>query len=207
MRLLSLGLAMLLAACTTPKPRPIDGTQNVPGGGPILSESQSEVLSSHDLYIARARATFPEAKRRFLAGLPPGYQLLVRTRGTLKVVDKIESGKITGHWRPLQQYLREDPRQIHEDEIVDWGIVREDRPSRLFAGTLVTSVRSGTDATCRQAQLALESATRTEAFGACGSLGYKRLCGDEGVWGIGSCRWDEQTRSYRVEGFMFFGCC
>src|SRR5438270_12177964 len=56
-------------------------------------------------YIAKARATYPDAKRRFLAGLPRGYRFSVRVplfdadgkrEDSFIAVEKISDGKITG---------------------------------------------------------------------------------------------------------------
>ena len=50
-----------------------------PPDTPKLMKSQ-ESLAAYDRaiapYVAKARATYPGAKKRFLAGLPPGYRLL-----------------------------------------------------------------------------------------------------------------------------------
>jgi len=56
-------------------------------------------------YVAKARATYPAAKARFLAGLPPGYSFAVRVRlkdsnghreDSFLTVTKITGEKITG---------------------------------------------------------------------------------------------------------------
>src|ERR1700738_1814296 len=56
-------------------------------------------------YVAKARATYPAARKRFLAGLPPGYKFSVylslfdrdRKREDIFVdVDNIKNGKVTG---------------------------------------------------------------------------------------------------------------
>src|SRR5256885_660569 len=44
--------------------------------------SSKEKLAAYDRaiapYVAKARAPYPDAKKRFLAGLPPGYRFSVR---------------------------------------------------------------------------------------------------------------------------------
>jgi hypothetical protein len=62
-------------------------------------------------YVAQARNTYPQAKRRFLQGLPRGYVLFVTTR----LRDSKE------HW---EQALRaENPR-------LDWTIANPDGTRR-----------------------------------------------------------------------------
>lgn len=89
-------------------------------------------------YIAKSRATYPEAKRRFLAGLAPGYRFSVRTRltdpdGTIEDsflrVEKIENGKVTGVLGAvdLVHSFKEGQRiTIPESKIDNWVIVRPD---------------------------------------------------------------------------------
>ena len=162
--------------------------------------------------IARARATFPEAKRRFLAGLPAGYVLIVESEKTLIVVYKIESGEIQGRTVFAQQFVSPDKFRIHERELTEWGIVEESVAaegnfSRLVRGTRVTPVGIGAGATCSQAQMALESLTRSQAMNACKEIPGSHLCGDEGVWPLGSCQRKARGKSYELKGFMYFGCC
>jgi hypothetical protein len=201
MRSLILGAVILCTACATPGPQPVT--------------TPAEELSSEDLYelmIARARATFPEAKRRFLAGLPEGYVLIVGSERTLIVVDEIESGEIKGGTMSTRQFVSPDNSRIYERELTLWGIIKKDAAegglSRLVTGTRVTSVYTGAGATCSQAQAALESSTRNEARKACDRLpGPQDLCGDEGVWTLGSCQRKAGGKSYELQGFMYFGCC
>jgi len=89
-------------------------------------------------YIAKARATYPEAKKRFLAGLPAGYRFSVRTRLTdpdgaiedsFLRVEKIENGKITGLLGAVDfvhSYKQGQRISIPESKIDNWVIVRPD---------------------------------------------------------------------------------
>ncbi len=89
-------------------------------------------------YIAKSRATYPEAKKRFLAGLPPGYRFSVRTRLTdpdgavedsFLQVKKIEDGKITGILGAVDfvhTYKEGQRITIPESKIDNWVIVRPD---------------------------------------------------------------------------------
>lgn len=197
-------LALFLASCAMPI------GQSTPEDRPakITPESQSEQPSSRELNIIRARTTFAEAKHHFLKGLPEGYELIVEANDALIYVDRIEAGDIMGFPVLTPQYVTEDLLKVYEDEITDWSIVRKGDHSRLADGVaLLTPVRSGTGITCSEARLVLDSSTRDEAIGECGKRGFTRLCGDEGVWAVGSCKWDNATKSHKVDGFMFFGCC
>jgi len=89
-------------------------------------------------YIARSRATYPEAKKRFLAGLPAGYRFSVRTRLTdpdgaiedsFLRVETIENGKITGLLGAVDfvhSYKEGQRITIPESKIDNWVIVRPD---------------------------------------------------------------------------------
>jgi hypothetical protein len=89
-------------------------------------------------YIAKARATYPEAKRRFLAGLPPGYRFSVRTRLTdpngviedsFVRVEQIQNGKITGILGAVDivhSFKEGQLITIPESKIDNWVIVRPD---------------------------------------------------------------------------------
>jgi hypothetical protein len=56
-------------------------------------------------YVAKARATYPDAKKRYLAGLPPGYRLSIQVplfdrdgtrEDSFVAVEKIKDGNVTG---------------------------------------------------------------------------------------------------------------
>jgi len=88
--------------------------------------------------VAKARATYPAAKARFLAGLPPGYSFSVRvrpqgfewpTRRLLLTVNKISGEKITGRLGTvtlLRNYKTGQTISVKESEIDNWVIVRPD---------------------------------------------------------------------------------
>lgn len=89
-------------------------------------------------YVAKARATFPAAKARFLAGLPPGYSFSVRVRledsngrreDSFLTVTKISGEKITGRLGTvslLRNYKTGQAISVKESEIDNWVIVRPD---------------------------------------------------------------------------------
>jgi uncharacterized protein YegJ (DUF2314 family) len=89
-------------------------------------------------YVAKARATYPAAKARFLAGLPPGYSFSVRVRlkdsngrreDSFLTVNKISGEKITGRLETvtlLRNYKTGQTISVKESEIDNWVIVRPD---------------------------------------------------------------------------------
>jgi Uncharacterized protein conserved in bacteria (DUF2314) len=116
-------------------------TRNAPPDKPIQLANKSQ-LAAYDKalapYIAKARATFPSAKKRFQAGLPFGHLFLVRTRLTdsrgvvedcLVEVETIKDGKITGTINRvdvLDNYKRGQRITFSESKIDNWLILRPD---------------------------------------------------------------------------------
>ena len=91
------------------------------------------------LYIAKARATYPAAKKRFLAGLPPGHRFSVRVplidrdRGredTFVRVEKIAGDRITGtisnDLSLVKNYKTGQRITFPESQIDNWLILRPD---------------------------------------------------------------------------------
>ena len=89
--------------------------------------------------IERARATYPRARKRFLAGLPKGHALFVTfaVRGhwdwlewAYIRVQRIENeriyGTIANDLVELQDWHRGDEIEFSEDDILDWTIVKRD---------------------------------------------------------------------------------
>jgi hypothetical protein len=90
-------------------------------------------------YVAKARATYPDAKKRFLAGLPAGYRFSVRvplvdpdgTREDSFVrVYEIKGGKITAGIESelglIKSYKTGQQITFPESKIDNWVIVRPD---------------------------------------------------------------------------------
>lgn len=90
-------------------------------------------------YVAQAQATYPEAKRRYLAGLPPGETFFVtcvlhdwtgRFEQVFLRVDHIEAGMITGRIasqvETVHGYRGGDAHRVLEGDIVDWTISKPD---------------------------------------------------------------------------------
>lgn len=95
-------------------------------------------------YVAKARATYPTAKKRFLAGLPSNYLFTVwlpfdeddkktgeyRQEYVFVIVDRISGGKVYGRINnkilALKSYRLGDRVQFAESRILNWCIVRPD---------------------------------------------------------------------------------
>jgi hypothetical protein len=88
-------------------------------------------------YIAKARSTFPQAKARYLRGLPPGQSFFVTIRlrdqgGRSEViflaVDSLAQDSIFGRiWNQIhvvKGYRLRDRHAVPERDLLDWLITR-----------------------------------------------------------------------------------
>jgi uncharacterized protein YegJ (DUF2314 family) len=116
-------------APNAPKDKPVDATD---------SEVQ-KIEAAIRPYIEKARSTYPQAKARFLTGLPPAHTFFVTTRlhdslnrfeQVFIAVAEIKDGKIVGliasQIRLLTQYRQGDSYSFPESELVDWTISKPD---------------------------------------------------------------------------------
>ena len=115
----------------TPKNKPvhIEGAQQM-----------TDVARAMQPYVAKARKTYPAAKKRFLAGLPPKYLFCLTTKlwdGSHRkfeivfvVADQIKTGTIAGrlatHTKQPVGYNFGDKISFSESEVMDWTIVHPD---------------------------------------------------------------------------------
>lgn len=90
-------------------------------------------------YVAKGRKTYPEAKKRYLAGLPPGRTFFVVTNlrdkaGTTEqvfvAVANVRDGRITGRIATdnltVIGYKKGDPYSFPETDLIDWLITHPD---------------------------------------------------------------------------------
>jgi hypothetical protein len=91
-------------------------------------------------YIAKARKTYPAAKKRFLAGLPPKHLFSLTTKlwdrshtrfeVVFVVAQQIKGGTVVGHLATHTKqpvgYDFGDHISFPESEVIDWTIVRPD---------------------------------------------------------------------------------
>jgi len=102
----------------------------------LVGKQQLEAIAP---YGAKARATYPTAKRRYLAGLPPGYSFAVRKHltdpskhrmeGVYIEVAAIKGGKIYGRIANdvnLPSFHRGQRISFPESELEDWVIFHAD---------------------------------------------------------------------------------
>jgi uncharacterized protein YegJ (DUF2314 family) len=107
----------------------------------VAATSKSEVDALEKAiapYVEQAQRTFPDAKKRFLAGLPTGHKFAVLTKlkasGKVEtvfvLVKKIEGGKITGtinsEVRAITGFKAGDSYTLPEGSMIDWVIVSPD---------------------------------------------------------------------------------
>jgi hypothetical protein len=129
-----------------PRDRPV-------GASTTEQRQQFEVaLAPH---IARARETFPEARGRFLAGLPAHYTFFVtvplsdaagRREMVFLVVDSLARDSVYGRiWNQIhlvQGYHLRDAYATAEAELLDWMISRPDRTEEgNFVGKFLDTYR------------------------------------------------------------------
>jgi hypothetical protein len=109
----------------------------------ISGRSREDALASWRAliapYVAKSRATYPDAKRRYLAGLRPGETFFVTTilvdgeghfEQVFILVDKIEDGVVSGRiFSDVTTVRGFKPRDVYrcpEAEVVDWLISKPD---------------------------------------------------------------------------------
>ena len=108
--------------------------------GQITAEQEKKFDEAIKPYIEQARKTYPEAKQRFLDGLPPKHSFFVTTRlhdpdgrfeQVFVAVKEIKDGKITGIIYSEIQLLKDafkfgDSYTFAESELLDWTITNPD---------------------------------------------------------------------------------
>jgi hypothetical protein len=134
--------SVLLLAPPSTAQRPVELAPNAPQDKPVDARLRCQweaATRAMAPYVAQARASYPEAKRRFLAGLPPRHTFFVtarlqdthgRTEQVFIAVDSLADGQIVGRiWSnvALVQGFRFGQRHmLAESEFVDWLIARPD---------------------------------------------------------------------------------
>jgi hypothetical protein len=115
---------------------------NAPKDQPLTASTGSEAMRmffAMEPYIAHARASWPDAKRRFLVGLPRQHMFFVTTRlrdanGRIEqvfvAVDSVVAKRIYGRiWSQIlivEGYRLQQPYDFPEDDLLDWMIARPD---------------------------------------------------------------------------------
>jgi hypothetical protein len=120
-------------AANAPADRPVD----FEGTSPDEVQAKSRKLIAP--YVAQAMATYPDAKARYLRGLPPGENFFVtvilrdrdgRFEQVFLIVERIEKGLVTGRIASniltVRGFKRDDQHRVYEGDLVDWLITKPD---------------------------------------------------------------------------------
>lgn len=137
-----IAIATLLAAPAAAAQRPVDVAPNAPRDKPVntyMACVRDSMYSAMKPYVAQARATYPAARDRFNAGLPPRHTFFVTTRlrdtsgreeQVFIAVDSIRDGRIAGRiWSQIEVvsgYHLRQPYTFPESELLDWMVARPD---------------------------------------------------------------------------------
>jgi hypothetical protein len=154
-------LGLEVDGCGGPATTPADPhvAANAPQDQPrgIVSAQRQAFLDAVEPYVKQARSTYPAAKAKYLAGLPPHESFFVVTRlvddaGRMEqvfvVVDRIEAGVVEGRiWSELnvvRGYRLRDPIRVQESDLVDWVITKPDGTEEgNFVGKFLDSYDPG----------------------------------------------------------------
>jgi hypothetical protein len=114
----------------TPKDRPVDAR-----GATEIDEYRAAIAP----YVAKGRQTYPEARKRYLNGLSPGWTFFVVTNlhdkaGTTEqvfvAVASVRDGRITGRIATgnltVTGYKKGDSYSFPESDLIDWLITHPD---------------------------------------------------------------------------------
>jgi uncharacterized protein YegJ (DUF2314 family) len=129
-----------------------------PGASAIAAadaKARAEMDAELAAFIARAKATFPDVKRRYQAGLPPGHALFIttrvrdgfgNTRDAFVAVDFIRDGRILGRIASetglLTGVQKGQAYNLTEEELIDWMITGPSGASEgNFVGQFIESKR------------------------------------------------------------------
>jgi hypothetical protein len=136
----------------------VAGAQRLPDK-PVASYDKASFeafLKAEEPYIAKGRATYPAAKKRFLAGLPAGWRFEVRKRlsdpGGFPVeevfieVDAIKNGKVYGRIGSeigaVHGYHQWQRISFRESDVLDWTIVHPDgREEGNYVGKFIDTYK------------------------------------------------------------------
>lgn len=111
----------------------------VDNGHPLKSEQQKAFEDAIKPYVEQALKSYPEAKERFLAGLPAKHFFFVTTRlhdsagrweqvfiTVKEIKDGIITGLIASDIETVSGYKSGDKYSFPESELLDWTISKPD---------------------------------------------------------------------------------
>jgi ketosteroid isomerase-like protein len=131
-----------------------------PPDRPVATRSDSAhaaLMRLMEPYAQQARASYPQARERYLAGLPAGQSFFVTTRlrdaaghveQVFVAVDRIAEGRITGRiWNDVnlvRGFARGQAYTFPETELVDWLIAHPDGTEEgNFVGRFIDDYQRG----------------------------------------------------------------
>jgi hypothetical protein len=108
-------------------------------------------------YVEKARKTYPEAKERFLAGLPPKHFFFVTTRlhdpsgnweqvfiAVKEIKDGVITGLIASDIQTVTGYKSGDKYSFPESELIDWTVSKPDGTEEgNFVGNFLDTYKPG----------------------------------------------------------------
>ena len=138
---LASAVALALFALPAAAQRPIEISPDAPPDRPqgVAACQWEAVLLAMKPYEQQARATYPDARRRFLAGLPDRHTFFITTRlrdeegrneQVFVAVDSIAGARIVGRiWSQIQNvrgYRLGQRYEFADSALVDWTVARPD---------------------------------------------------------------------------------
>jgi uncharacterized protein YegJ (DUF2314 family) len=132
----------LAQAGRNPPPLPTPSPQPTPPQDQTFSANSEEIENFEAAmkpYIEKARKTYPEARQRFLAGLPAKHAFYVTTRlhdkqghyeqvfiAVREIKGETIKGVIASEVEFITDYRRGESYSFPEAELIDWTIVKPD---------------------------------------------------------------------------------
>jgi hypothetical protein len=106
---------------------------------PVKSEDLKKFDEAIKPYVEKARKTYPDARERFLAGLPPKHVFSVTTRlydstgrweqvfiQVTEIKDGLIKGLIASEIETVSGYKQGDTYSLPESELLDWTVSKPD---------------------------------------------------------------------------------
>ena len=128
----------LLAAATLAAAEPVL-SPDAPKDRPVRGQDTARFERAIAPHIARAKASYPAARQRFLAGLPAGQSFFLTTRlvdakgrqeSVFVAIERLQGGQASGRiWNDIQMvegFKRGDRFTFPESALLDWLITHAD---------------------------------------------------------------------------------
>jgi hypothetical protein len=132
-------LSLLIASCLTLAQAQLAPNAPADRPVPVTEDTLSPLERAIAPYVAIAHATYPAAKQRYLAGLPPRHTFFITTRirdasgkweQVFIAVNGIKDGQISGTIASdlllVKDYKRGDHYTFPETDLLDWLISKPD---------------------------------------------------------------------------------